>query len=54
MGPTPQRGVTDLDGMGETVAGIVVMREGRNALDVIDGVKAKLREIEPNLPEGVR
>jgi Cu(I)/Ag(I) efflux system membrane protein CusA/SilA len=54
VGPNPRRGVTDLDGTGETVAGIVVMREGQNALDVIDGVKAKLREIEPNLPEGVR
>jgi Cu(I)/Ag(I) efflux system membrane protein CusA/SilA len=53
VGPDLRRGVADLDGTGETVAGIVVMRQGRNALDVIDRIKAKLAEIRPSLPEGV-
>jgi len=54
MGPDLRRGVTDLDGAGEAVSGIVVMRQGENALDVIDRVKAKLKEIEPGLPAGVK
>ena len=54
MGPDMRRGVADLDGAGEVVSGIVVMRKGENALDVIDRVKAKIREIEPGLPEGVK
>jgi Cu(I)/Ag(I) efflux system membrane protein CusA/SilA len=54
LGPNLRRGVTDLDGRGEVVSGIVVMRQGQNALDVIDRVKAKIREIEPGLPEGVK
>ncbi|HSB36913.1 MAG TPA: efflux RND transporter permease subunit, partial [Thermoanaerobaculia bacterium] len=54
MGPDLRRGVTDLDGEGEAVSGIVVMRHGQNALDVIDRVKAKIREIEPGLPEGTK
>ena len=54
MGPDYRRGVTDLDGTGEVVSGIVVMRQGQNALDVIEGVKAKIREIEPGLPSGVK
>jgi len=54
MGPNIRRGVTDLDGNGEVVSGIVVMRQGQNALDVIDRVKAKIREIEPGLPQGVK
>ncbi len=53
-GPDIRRGVTDLDGEGEAVSGIVIMRQGQNALDVIDRVKAKIREIEPGLPEGTR
>ena len=53
LGPDIRRGVADLDGEGETVGGIVVMRYGENALKVIDRVKAKLAEITPNLPEGV-
>ncbi len=53
-GPDYRRGVADLDGEGEVVSGIVVMRHGQNALDVIDRVKAKIREIEPGLPEGVK
>ena len=47
-----RRGVADLDGEGEAVSGIVVMRQGQNALEVIDRVKAKIREIEPGLPDG--
>ncbi len=53
FGPDIRRGVADLDGEGETVGGIVVMRYGENALKVIDRVKAKLAEITPNLPKGV-
>ena len=48
-----RRGVAELDGEGEVVGGIVVMRSGENALDVIDAVKARLAEIAPTLPEGV-
>jgi copper/silver efflux system protein len=54
MGPDLRRGVSDLDGKGEVVSGIVVMRQGENALDVIDRVKARIHEIEPGLPPGVR
>ena len=54
LGPDLRRGIAELDGKGEVVGGIVVMRTGENALDVIDGVKRKLREIEPSLPPGVR
>jgi len=53
FGPDIRRGVVDLDGNGDVVSGIVIMRQGENALDVIDRVKAKLHEIEPGLPEGV-
>jgi len=54
LGPDLRRGVSDLDGTGEAVSGIVVMRQGQNALAVIRGVKAKIREIEPGLPVGVK
>ncbi len=54
LGPDLRRGVADLDGTGDVVAGIVVMRQGENALDVIERVKAKLKEIEPSLPKGVK
>jgi len=54
LGPDIRRGVFDLNGNGETVSGIVVMRQGENALDVIGRVKEKIRQIEPGLPEGVR
>ena len=54
LGPDMRRGVADWNGSGEHVSGIVVMREGANALDVIAGVKAKIHEIEPGLPEGVK
>ena len=53
-GPDLRRGVTDLNGAGEVVSGVVVMRSGENALEVIDRVKAKLKEIEPSLPPGVQ
>ncbi|MGB7844893.1 MAG: CusA/CzcA family heavy metal efflux RND transporter [Candidatus Acidiferrum sp.] len=53
-GPDMRRGVADLDGAGEVVSGIVVMRNGENALDVIDRVKAKIKEIEPGFPAGVK
>src|SRR5256714_399710 len=54
MGPDLRRGLADLDGAGEVVSGVVVMRNGENALDVINRVKAKIREIEPGLPAGVK
>src|SRR4029450_4683084 len=53
IGPDIRRGVADLDGEGDTVGGIVVMRQGENALAVIDRVRAKLAELEPTLPPGV-
>lgn len=54
LGPEIRRGISDLDGKGDAVGGIVVMRSGENALNVIERVKAKLKEIEPSLPKGVR
>ena len=53
FGPEIRRGVADLDGQGDAVGGIVVMRHGENALQVIDRVKERLRELEHGLPEGV-
>ncbi|MBL8023794.1 MAG: efflux RND transporter permease subunit [Elusimicrobia bacterium] len=53
VGPEMRRGVSDLDGEGDTVGGIVVMRYGENALNVIKRVKAKLEEVNPSLPKGV-
>ncbi len=53
LGPDIRRGLADLDGKGETVGGIVVMRYGENALEVIERVKQKLEDIKPSLPEGV-
>lgn len=54
LGPDLRRGVSDLNGQGEVVSGIVVMRQGENALRVIDRVKAKIHEIQPGLPAGVK
>jgi Cu(I)/Ag(I) efflux system membrane protein CusA/SilA len=54
LGPEIRRGIVELDGKGEVVGGIVVMRFGENALDVIDRVKDKIKEIEPGLPKGVK
>ncbi len=53
LGPDLRRGLADLDGTGDVVSGIVVMRQGENALQVIDRVKAKLDELKPSLPPGV-
>ncbi|HEV2173235.1 MAG TPA: efflux RND transporter permease subunit, partial [Nitrospira sp.] len=53
LGPDLRRGVAELNGEGEVVGGIVVMRYGENALRVIEGIKKKLQEIKPSLPEGV-
>ncbi|MBT8467831.1 MAG: CusA/CzcA family heavy metal efflux RND transporter [Deltaproteobacteria bacterium] len=54
LGPDLRRGVTDWNGEGEVVGGIVVMRYEGNALEVIKDVKKRLAEIEESLPEGVR
>lgn len=53
VGPDMRRGVVELDGQGETVGGIIVMRYGENALAVIERVKEKLAEIGPSLPPGM-
>src|SRR5512133_1005680 len=53
LGPELRRGVADLDGEGDVVAGIVVMRSGENALNVIKRIEAKLEEVKPSLPKGV-
>jgi Cu(I)/Ag(I) efflux system membrane protein CusA/SilA len=52
-GPALRRGIVELNGEGETVAGIVVMRDGENALQVIERVKAKLADLQRGLPDGV-
>jgi Cu(I)/Ag(I) efflux system membrane protein CusA/SilA len=54
FGPGARRGIAELDGRGEVAGGIVIMRYGENALDVIDAVKVRIAEIERTLPEGVR
>jgi len=54
VGPAPRRGAVDLDGKGEVVAGIVVMRFGSDALETIDAVKERLEVIRAGLPAGVR
>jgi len=53
FGPDIREGVAEWQGEGETVGGIVVMRDGMNALSVINGIKQKLQEIKPSLPRGV-
>ena len=52
-GPELRRGVTELNGEGEVVSGIIVMRSGENALTVIDAVKKKIESLRTSLPEGV-
>ncbi|MBW3551645.1 MAG: efflux RND transporter permease subunit, partial [Proteobacteria bacterium] len=52
-GPTLRRGIAELDGEGEVVGGIIVLRSGKNALDAIDAVKAKLAQLQDSLPAGV-
>jgi copper/silver efflux system protein len=54
LGPDLRRGVSDWNGEGDVVAGIVVMRQGENALEVIDRVKTRLDELKPGLPAGVK
>jgi Cu(I)/Ag(I) efflux system membrane protein CusA/SilA len=54
LGPLMRRGLTEANGEGEVVTGIVVMRYGQNALRVIDGVKRKLEELRQGLPEDVK
>ncbi len=54
LGPDLRRGLADWNGEGDVVSGIVVMRQGENALQVIDRVKAKLKDLEPGLPSGVK
>ena len=53
IGPQMRRGIADLDGEGEVVGGIVVMRWGENALTTIEGVKNRIAELERSLPDGV-
>jgi len=53
VGPQLRRGIAELNGEGEVVGGVIVMRWGENALKVIDAVKKKLAELEQGLPEGV-
>src|SRR5208282_1628226 len=53
FGPDIREGVAEWNGEGEVVGGIIVMRDGMNALTVIDGVKKRLAEIKPALPAGV-
>ena len=54
LGPDIRRGVAELDGKGEVVGGIIVMRFGENALRVINAVKAKLQEVQTSMPAGVK
>lgn len=54
IGPDLRRGVADLNGSGDAVSGIIVMRQGSNALQVIERVKARIKEIEPGLPPGLK
>ncbi|MBA5864610.1 MAG: CusA/CzcA family heavy metal efflux RND transporter [Nitrospira sp. CR1.1] len=54
LGPDMRRGLAELNGQGEVAGGIVVMRFGENALTVIERVKAKLKELEPSMPKGVK
>jgi Cu(I)/Ag(I) efflux system membrane protein CusA/SilA len=53
LGPDIRRGIADLNGEGEVVGGIVIMRFGENALKVIERIRAKLEELKPSLPPGV-
>ncbi|GAB1259663.1 efflux RND transporter permease subunit [Aurantivibrio plasticivorans] len=53
LGPQMRRGIAELNGEGETVGGVVVMRFGENAQTTIDGVKAKFEQLKQGLPEGV-
>src|SRR5262245_45953647 len=54
LGPEPRRGIAELNGRGEVVGGIVIMRQKQNALHVIDGIKRRLAEVRGAFPPGVR
>ncbi len=54
LGPEMRRGLADLDGLGDAVGGIVIMRYGENALQVIDRVKQRLADVSTALPKGVK
>src|SRR5262249_3153048 len=53
VGPEMRRGISELDGQGEVAGGIVIMRHGKNALETIGAVKAKLENLKASLPAGV-
>jgi Cu(I)/Ag(I) efflux system membrane protein CusA/SilA len=53
VGPEMRRGIAELDGQGEVVGGVIIMRSGKNALETIDAVKAKLEKLRSSLPPGV-
>jgi len=53
IGPEMRRGIAELDGEGEVAGGVIIMRSGKNALETIDAVKAKLEQLKPSLPPGV-
>lgn len=54
VGPEMRRGITDFNGLGDTVGGIIVMRQGEDVPAVIEQVKEKLKEVQKSLPEGVK
>src|SRR5438034_5147224 len=54
LGPEPRRGIAELNGRGEVVGGIVIMRQKQNALRVIEGIKRRLAEVRPSFPPGVQ
>src|SRR5207248_2421209 len=54
LGPEMRRGITELNGNGEVVSGIIVMRYGQNAMQTIAGVKEKLAQLKSSLPSGVQ
>ena len=53
VGPEMRRGITDLNGEGEVAGGVIIMRSGKNALETINAVKAKLAQLKASLPSGV-
>ena len=53
IGPEMRRGIAELNGEGEVAGGVIVMRSGKNALETIEAVKAKLEKLKPGLPPGV-
>src|SRR5213082_1891557 len=53
IGPEVRRGITDLNGDGEVAGGVIIMRSGKNALETINAVKAKLAQLKASLPPGV-